>query len=445
MHRLGQLATYPLIAIGCVAAGMIVVYAEVAALGLAVLAIATANLLWLPRSRTITAIAIAGVLLPSLHPSVRPPAASTLRWGALALFLLIAIVGRARDPSGRGQSHSAHIHIAWIVIFALVSVLWSEGFLLTVGRSVAFAVMVAAVALYSRRGIEDLTINLLLRQTAIAVAVLNTIAFVAGLVGPLGRYGGVFGNPNTLGVINALLLPASFPDGTNHLSRRQKVLAYAVPALLIVQLVLAGSRGGLLAAGVGILMMELRRARFRERTLRLLGVGLAISAAVLIAPRLLVERLNSVDTRSSLWGLAPDLWRERPVVGGGFGVTERLLGEGAATVGFLSDVNFHNSYLNLLIDLGVVGVALFVPLLVVAIRRSRRHSPQLGAVVAAGAASALFESWMFSAGSGAASYFWLALAACLRPLSREVPEVPESDPALSRPASQARSFSPRRL
>jgi len=73
-----------------------------------------------------------------------------------------------------------------------------------------------------------------------------------------------------------------------------------------------------------------------------------------------------------LWGIAIDLWRERPVVGYGGdsfgGLMERHRPEGL----WESADYAHNEYLNGLSDYGLVGAGLAVGLVVMLIRRGRR-------------------------------------------------------------------------
>lgn len=407
--------------------GLLVVRAEVIAVALALGAVASVSVLWRPKSMVVPAFAVGGVLLPSMHPALRPPAALTLRWGSLTLFLLVAVALRFyRSPTSPGVRSSSG-HLLTMVFIVCASAIWSEVPTVTAGRAVVFTIMIIAVWLYSR-SVDEARVVSVLRVTAGVVAVANASAFLAGFVGPLGRFSGAFGNPNTLGVINGLLLPAAFPSPG--MPARRALGSYAIPILLITQLLAAGSRGGILAGVAGVLTLEFRRGRLRERTVRLGAIAGAVTAGVLVAPQLLAERLilgerlSSIETRTNLWGLAPALWRQRPVAGAGFGVTERVLAEKASTIGFESEVNFHNSYLNLLIDLGVLGVVVLAAVMLTTLWRSRGHLPQLSGVVAAGLTSAIFESWMFAAGSGLAIYFWLSVAVCLRPPSSRLDHIP---------------------
>lgn len=95
----------------------------------------------------------------------------------------------------------------------------------------------------------------------------------------------------------------------------------------------------------------------------------AISAYVLN----LVSRSATLSGRSVIWQIALDLFWEHPVGGYGIGASPNL----QEFLGF--SAHAHNGYIQLLLELGVIGAALIgVGLLVTAVRTLKCHSPLLG-------------------------------------------------------------------
>lgn len=105
------------------------------------------------------------------------------------------------------------------------------------------------------------------------------------------------------------------------------------------------------------------------------------------------------------------MYKRHPVVGTGFGTTQVVLAPLSSRTGYFDPrgVDFHNSYMNLLLDTGAVGGLCFGTVLLAAWTRRKQADEAMGAVVVAGLVSAIFESWMLSVGSGFAFVFWFAL------------------------------------
>ncbi len=107
------------------------------------------------------------------------------------------------------------------------------------------------------------------------------------------RLWGANGNPNFLALAVALCLPIllGFRAGR---PRMRAAVEYAALGLGLVVIALTFSRGGMLAAGIGVVVVLLLRAPDRRRRLMVVaGVGLAALAGVLLYPAFQRARLNS--------------------------------------------------------------------------------------------------------------------------------------------------------
>ena len=161
--------------------------------------------------------------------------------------------------------------------------------------------------------------------------------------------------------------------------------------VLIGGLVTTGSRGGLatLVLLACVVALLIRSARLRLTIVALAVGGGAVawflmpddtgSGTVLGVDRLLVSSADSGDdARFELWELAVRLWLDHPLLGIGMGQYPRF------SVGIVGEIHtsdlghvVHNSFLGVLVSLGVAGLAVFL-LLFWWVLRTLYRSPHLG-------------------------------------------------------------------
>ncbi|MBB1039797.1 MULTISPECIES: O-antigen ligase family protein [unclassified Dietzia] len=165
--------------------------------------------------------------------------------------------------------------------------------------------------------------------------------------------------------------------------------------LHLMAMLATGSRTGILAvaaSAVVLLSLHLMRARFAAlATVLLLGVvlvniapalGVAIPERVAAIPAALDS--GELSNREFYWQLAAD---EIPSVSGiGFGATPSWMGVQSATSGVI-----HSVYLGIALELGVIGVLLWIRF-VWLVFQSARMSPQALALIPAAAAIAVMAS-----------------------------------------------------
>ena len=179
----------------------------------------------------------------------------------------------------------------------------------------------------------------------------------------------------------------------------------ALQAVVIVAgLVTTGSRGGL---GTVVMLAVFCAVMISSARLRAAIVGFAVVAAavgivlvpeddgsqgVLGVDRLLVSSADAGDdARFELWRLAVHLWLEHPLFGIGLGQYPRF------SVGIVGDLDtselghvVHNSFLSMLVSLGVVGLVLFLAMFAWILRtlyaapglsRNQKHALTAGILV----------------------------------------------------------------
>ena len=417
----------------------------------------------------VSTVVAAGSILGWMEP------ARKVRWAALFVLVGLALV-YARRYGDRSFSRASYLAAGSFAVVALVSAAWSSEPRLTAGRAIAFSLVLLAAAAFShgaagRDRPDALLEGVLLGAVAVAVAGLLVLAFrydravqAATTVSPA-RYQGLGGGPNLAAMVLAVATPLAFHVSVAARSRVGRVGGLVALALLLGSVAFSGSRGALAAAAAGLVLYAVAAARTRRRHL------LLVAAALLIAVTLGVSRLPSpaatnppdptgqdpapaqvtpapgyldanleglrlqddighpgagvpdpnrrernlfgTSGRSEAWRGALALAADRPLVGYGFGTEDRTFVD--RYVFFNSNVP-ENSYLGLLLQLGVAGLALLAAL-VVALLRPALHAVRgggRGAAVAAAASGAfaaalvvaVFQSYLYAAGSSATAAAW---------------------------------------
>ena len=393
-----------------------------------------------------------------------------MRWvvlAELAAFALLYVWLRPR----REVRLSAWVALAMALpALAVLSALWSPVPGLTAGRALTVAALfiAAGAVTYGVGASAERRAQILLGILAgcVVVAVFGLLnlwadvdrATVPATIGTPVRYNGLGGNPNTMSMLLALAVPLSI-WALLESGKRGKVAAAAAFVLLDGSIVASGSRGAILGAFTGVLVLGLALGN-RRQVLAVAGFAvlvLAVNAALTQVPQpaekdpilnpefgarepigpadaqfiLPLEseidfpglgaaakqrRLFETSGRLTAWSGALEQAAERPVVGYGFGTEERAFVD--RYYNFTAE-RVENAYVAMALQLGVVGVALLLGFLgLTAVRGVQlvrsldgyaRHvtAAALG-VFAAGLVLGGTQSFMTSVGSPATAPFWLA-------------------------------------
>ena len=317
------------------------------------------------------------------------------------LVALLVLAAWAGGAAGRGRAIRDALGVARPVLVALVPLmLWLA---LTLAWAsdpervmddlpywvlAAVLLVVAATALNDERGV---------RFVAWAFVVAAVSSVIYGIVsGDLtrdttaiatsegdARFGGV-GDPNELaaGLVPGVALAVGLVPGMRRGPHRVVVVGAVV--LLLLGLAATQSRGGLVAAGICVLatlvVAQGRRFAALAITLGVLTVG---AFAVATTPGAL-DRITSADRggsgRADLWRVATRIFADHPTNGVGLNHFRVESPDYVRRPGNLESVELiaenprlvHNTYLQLLVEAGVVGLALFLALIVVCVGSALR-------------------------------------------------------------------------
>ncbi len=372
------------------------------------------------------------------------------RWGLLGLLVAMIIV----RPRGRVALRSLRLVdaiFAAFISFAAVSALYSIVPPLTIGRTVSAVLLYGAVFWTVWFYADVVGATEVSDQILMAAAIMFVAGVFSAVIGSNAwyalRFRGVFGNPNSIGMLSIIFLPAA----VGRFIRTKRVVPLLLIALILGSLILSGSRNGVMTSSLAIIFFL-----YRIRAWRASLVIFAAAAVVLLVMPAPAEGTGDQDPLARLtssqkiatgggrveaWEVAIPLIREEIVFGHGFG-TEELIFRGRKFLVHRGEY-VHNSYLGMAYQLGIVGAGLlFLPLFgllaarVVSKRPVSMQEAVCEAVLLGGLVASMFESWIYSAGNAFAFPFWIFVMLLVR--SRRAP--PDPKDAALRPAKKPRTL-----
>ena len=203
-----------------------------------------------------------------------------------------------------------------------------------------------------------------------SVSALSTVALLrTGAVMKRFAAGGV--DPNDLAMMMALSLPMAWYLSITTPRPMVRWICRLYLPLGILTVILTGSRGGMVTAMVGLLVIPLTMTNLSPGRLAGTIALLAIAGGLAVAyvPENIVERLESTGTevedarlggRFKLWVAGVHAFRYKPIMGfGPSGFIPAIKPE----LGPRAQVA-HNSYLSVLVEEGLVGLILYMTMIV---------------------------------------------------------------------------------
>lgn len=185
-----------------------------------------------------------------------------------------------------------------------------------------------------------------------------------------GRSAGMFGIPNSLAGFFELLIPLSFAVvAARSTAPTLKVVSGWIGAVLVLGLVLTGSRGGWIATAGALAVWPLVAAQnWRRSLLGVLGVVAAIAAGIFALYLASPNARGRIDpfltgefeqSRPILWRAGWQIWQQAPWFGSG-AASYNVVFDQHRPSHFRPEPDWtHNDYLNTLSDYGAVGFLLW--------------------------------------------------------------------------------------
>jgi O-antigen ligase len=311
--------------------------------------------------------------------------------GSLYLASMIIVVARGFPPWGFTILQRAW-PLALLTLLTLVSTLWSQDPGSTLRRAIAL-ILSTWFAFYIVLRFNPRTfVNLLVIAFGVLLVVSILAAAVPGQgITPSGTYAGAWrgltGNKNELGRVVALavaLLPAAALLGMTDRPRRAFIVgAAALPVLLLSHSAtsLMAAVLGIVLGGVGYVLCggRIGRVRLRAELRAILGViavvgGLALFTVAWTPLLTALGRDPTLTGRTKLWDWALTVNQDRHLLGSGyrsFWIDENTRyfflafawnknGEGERSDSFSGPTHAHSGYVDLILELGIVGLSIFI-------------------------------------------------------------------------------------
>lgn len=237
----------------------------------------------------------------------------------------------------------------------------------------------------------------------------------------VGRYRGLLGNPNGLGIFLTVLFAVYYPIQRRYeISSKQRGFHFLFIGVFLLSLILTGSRTALIAIFLFYLFNRLRYLSNAFTIIVFIALVFSYEYLLLQLPSVVsffgLEEYFRIDTleegsgRFVAWNFAWQRAQEVFFAGGGYGHTEyvfKLFSDQLSRLGHQG--NAHNSYLTIWLDTGLIGILLFAIGLVRSVVSAMRTSSYTLPIVYGVLFSTYFESWLSASLNPFTSLFLIAL------------------------------------
>lgn len=324
-----------------------------------------------------------------------------------ALFALGGMIAAYRLITTRTLGLALVHHLPWALfcIFLFASAAWADIPAMSIKRSMIFVLGLILFIALTHASMSPAKFMQRCVIYSAGVTALISLLMMFGLpadcssIASRPGLAGISNHPNTLSAImfTGWILALGYKPVSNNEKRFLRINQLAI----LTALMLTGSVTGILVASVGTICYAVLTARnYRRGIMILLGVTVA-SAVFLAGPSNVksmafdaVERDESMSGRDTLW---EDVFLEaqkRPVFGSGFGGFW-YEGRGREITGTWNPRQSHLAYLDVYVDLGIVGVIICLGLVAVPLWSATnnrlgplgsRHRSAMGSMIALGVA-----------------------------------------------------------
>lgn len=305
------------------------------------------------------------------------------------------------------QAPEIFLGLFLFVVFA--STTWSHDPKSTILKAVAFLIQWVTLLVLVRRydtyraAIIGLTnaVHLVLLSIVTSVILAPTQALGGA---PLGRLSGVYPaiHPNMLGLLTVIGLLSLVTNVAPPWIEHRVGLRAVLGILYIVELLGARTRAalviGALVIGLALFRLALRHKRAGLGFLTLVTFGLILFVARADQVFLFLQRgqdanqISTLSGRTSIWQAGLDLWQQQPIQGFGYYVGHRVelvpLFQGS------NQSNLDNMWVEVLVDLGYLGLIPLALLLILGTIRAVRTARESGVDILIFTGSALLLLWI---------------------------------------------------
>ncbi len=294
-------------------------------------------------------------------------------------------------------------------LFSIIPLVFSNTILIGIQKTLSYALLYLIVpnyVLYNfRRSGWQFFRNLIWFMVIILLAGLITYLYGDWYSHVNGRFRGLFGNPNGLGIfcyLTLVLVTVAISINRDLFSFYQKVFIYGV---ILYFLFASGSRASTTSVLIFMVFHRLvARSPFLGFVLFLAAIGVgevvssnlpAIVEALGLEKYFRLRTLESGSGRYFAWEFAWTHIQEYFVVGGGFGNDEFIFRKHRFYLWRMNHQGgVHNSYLSFWLDVGIVGLLIYLRSFLLMFIKASKAVPMSLAVMFSTLFSIMYESWL---------------------------------------------------
>lgn len=294
-------------------------------------------------------------------------------------------------------------------LFSIIPLVFSNTILIGIQKTLSYALLYLIVpnyVLYNfRRSGWHFFRNLIWFMVIILLAGLITYLYGDWYSHVNGRFRGLFGNPNGLGIfcyLTLVLVTVAISINRDLFSFYQKVFIYGV---ILYFLFASGSRASTTSVLIFMVFHRLvARSPFLGFVLFLAAIGVgevvssnlpAIVEALGLEKYFRLRTLESGSGRYFAWEFAWTHIQEYFVVGGGFGNDEFIFRKHRFYLWRMNHQGgVHNSYLSFWLDVGIVGLLIYLRSFLLMFIKASKAVPMSLAVMFSTLFSIMYESWL---------------------------------------------------
>ena len=307
-------------------------------------------------------------------------------------------------------SHVFNIFLPFFV-YSFFPLVFSDNMVIALEKTISYALLYLVIPNYVLYNFRlwgwDFLKNLVRFMTIILLAGFIILYFGEYYAYMIGRFRGLFGNPNGMAIFCFLLIMlATIVSSINKdvFNWKDKVFIYGTAVYFLI---VSGSRSSLLAVIIFLVFGRFFSASPFLGFAMLIGVfgmmEVLLSNLEPIVMFLGIEdyvRLNTLESGSGryfAWEFAWEHIQEYLVFGGGFANDERVMRKHRLYLERMGHQGgVHNSYLSFWFDVGAVGLALYLRSFILAFIKSSKMVPMSLGVMFAVLFSITYESWLVS-------------------------------------------------
>jgi O-antigen ligase len=291
---------------------------------------------------------------------------------------LVAIAAALFTAVGNGRVRKPGAVLVCAIAFSgwsVLSLLWTISYQATVIRATTYVQLAASVWLMrefvrTREHVITLIAAFCLGLFVPLTDLLSNFLTGAAIGKGVTRFSGSELNADVLGLWVVIGMPMAWHMILHHrgIVRKLSVVYFAVAPLALL---LTATRGAFLAGIVALTIVPITLSRQTLRTYVLAGalMTVGITAATLFVPTANWERILSIPAeitaggtmtgRTNLWKGGLERFPERPITGYGAGAYGAVIGPSIR----YSNAMAHNVAIGLLVEEGIVGLAMFAAVL----------------------------------------------------------------------------------